>query len=112
MLSVHFFPSYFFLISFLLNPELTTFMLIMLTSLSVIRDSWGAACLCALQSSSYTCAPLYPAFYVCMLGIQIQFAGLKVMADLSVSVMVMFRYGGSHGCCWAMLVVVEAIDTG
>lgn len=50
-----------------------------------------------------------------MLGIQIQFAGLKVVmavADLSASVMVMFRYGGSHGCCWAMLMVVEAIDTG
>lgn len=44
-----------------------------------------------------------------------QFAGLKVvmaMADLSVFVVVMFRYGGSHGCCWAMLMVMEAVDMG
>lgn len=53
--------------------------------------------------------------FMCVLGIQIQFASLKVvmaMADLSVSVVVMFGYGGSHSSCWATLMVVEAVDMG
>lgn len=34
------------------------------------------------------------------------------MAGLSVLVVVMLRYGGSHGGCWAMLMLVEAVDMG
>lgn len=52
---------------------------------------------------------------MCAPGIQIQFASLKLvmaMAGLSVLVVVMLRYGGSHGGCWAMLMLVEAVDMG